>query len=64
MDWHRENTRDKKNYIKDIIITQGLEIRAQTKKIGVGTGRRGKTQEELTEGKAQNLKLTGDNCEE
>lgn len=31
MDWHRDNISDKKNYIKDTVISWGLEIKNKTK---------------------------------
>ena len=63
MDWHRDNISDKKNYIKNTVISWGLEIKKQNK-TGVGTVRRRKIQEEITEEDSQNFKLSGDNCEE
>ena len=29
MDWHRDNTSDKKNYTKDTVISWGLEIKTK-----------------------------------
>lgn len=63
MDWHRDSISDKKNYIKETVISWGLEIKKQNK-TGVGMVRRRKIQEKITEGESQNFKLSGGNCEE
>lgn len=37
----QRNTRGKENYLKTIVINQGLEIRTQSRETVVGMGRRG-----------------------